>query len=847
MSVQVLAPDSADPAGPPPRLRVRTDRALCRVELASDPVLFDPSLVARRPPDSFHSSGDVAVREGRAEYRPDAPAWERLRRHPFLYYRAAAYEAGPSRPELTVADADYRRAPALRVAPPPAGRLRGPRALGATLPRLRVDRDRIVDPAGDVVVLRGAALRALESAAGAVSRAEVRTLARSWRANLVRAAVNQERVLTQPAYVRSLDRVVEWAAAEGAYTLLAVTRLDERREWGRFPSGAPNPTAPLPEENTVRMWGLLAARYSRSPAVLFEVFHEPHRPLANDTSFLLRQPADDAGWHALWHGWIRRIADTVRRESPEAMLVVSGWRWGLDLRSFPVPVAAATLENALYSAHVAGSHPEGLATAGEADWNLWFGFDRLRSQHPVVVGSWGEGGMPLVRANDLERFLRDRHRFVRGAWPGVGGWAHASWADLVDASGAPTELGELVRGALRTMPASASADFDPARPAGTRSRDLIAISEARRRDFFVVHGHDFAPGTRIVFIRGTSDFPVVPGVVLPHMLLVAELPASVPAGAGGVTAVRVERPGGALSEPVAVTVSTTARGAERVLAAGAAIAAPYTLLFLANPVVQRRNGSLVNDPIQSARAAFHRCVVDAIGQLFGTSETLLRPYAGEIRIVTRFATAPRLAANALCVQHRGGLMAPEQARIAAHLAALARVADHCFVVFRSTTHARSTTAWSTEDGGSAGRAYRFDAATHNHRQRSSQPGATALAAPTAGLTALHEYLHGALELDDLYVDHAPTTFVVNRKRRASRGARRPAGFASLDGHVYDTDPRRDSLGYGAFLSYHPELADARRPNVMDDYWRSPDTPQRCRLDLLSLRFMRDRLEWKLSR
>jgi len=849
MAVTIKAPSVVDPVGPPPTFVVRTDRTFFTVELASDPILFQRALATRRNPEAYYSTtvsgSPLSVHDGRGEYRLADVIWPYLRRHPFVYYRATAYDAGPVRMEATVADADYARAPSFRVARPPAMLPHAPHGLSASLPRLHVDRNRLVNPAGDVVVLRGVLHRGLEAPGGRVRREDVRALVHDWHANLLRLGIDQRRALTDAEYLRGLDRVIAWAAAEGAYTLLALTRLDEDREFGHDASGAVCRSPALPEENTVRLWTMLAARYRSEPAVLYEPFDEPHEPFHDDRWYPLRRAANDAGWHARWHDWVRRLAAAIRHEAADAVLVVSGWRFGLDLRAFPINVGGLPLANTVYSTHVFTPHREGRSTFLSANFDYWFGFARLRSAHPIVAGAWGGAATDLEWGDRLERYMRVLHRFRNGEWPGLAGWAASSWAELANAAGGATEFGELVRGSLRTMPSAASADFDRTRPASTRSRDRIEVlPTARRNDFFLVRGHDFSAGARIV-VMPSVGVPVrlAPTTTLPHLLVLARLPASLPTGAA---TVQVARADGTLSESTAITITADPLPNVTVLVDGAAKASPYTLLFLANPVVRRQNGTFVADPIQSNRRAFHETVATALRVLFGTRERLLVPYAHEIRVVARYASAAVTAGNALCRQEHGGQMWPEQAKITAFLSALPLAADHVFVVFRSSSHGRATTYWSVEAGASAGQAWTLDGAAQNHRQTSTQPGTTALTSPTAPITALHEFLHGA-DVDDLYVDSPPNRFVVNRKRKVTVAAHRPAQFATLDGIAYATDLHRDGLGYpAAWLSYHPALVDTLRPNVMDDYHRADD-PTRCRLDVLTLRYMRDRLEWKLQR
>jgi hypothetical protein len=119
---------------------------------------------------------------------------------------------------------------------------------------------------------------------------------------------------------------------------------------------------------------------------------------------------------------------------------------------------------------------------------------------------------------------------------------------------------------------------------------------------------------------------------------------------------------------------------------------------------------------------------------------------------------------------------------------------------------------------------------------------------------------------DLYQDNAPAVFSVNKKRRGTPGAHIPRTFARYSAdeagpdasfgtaddvpqplRLFQSDRRRDGIGYPAtWRSYHPQLIDPTNPNVMDRYTHSPD-PIQCRLDILTLRFARDRLETKLNR
>lgn len=101
---------------------------------------------------------------------------------------------------------------------------------------------------------------------------------------------------------------------------------------------------------------------------------------------------------------------------------------------------------------------------------------------------------------------------------------------------------------------------------------------------------------------------------------------------------------------------------------------------------------------------------------------------------------------------------------------------------------------------------------------------------------------------DLYVDGAADGFMVNKKFRAQATDPVPNNFATYNGTNFNSDLNRDAIGYPAtWTSCHPQLTDAMRPNLMDNYNLSFDTPRRCRLDQLTYAWLRDRLLAKLGR
>ena len=899
-----IAADRAtvDPSGPPPTFTLRSDRANLEVEIATDRSLLTGALAARRTERNYFSArevGPLARTGARTPYELDSGAWASLSSARYLYYRAVAYDgtaAAPVNRELSITDANIANAPSISL-PRPVSRIlpRGRRFSGA-LTWLRVSENRLVDEAGDTVVLRGVTRTGLEytgrnapdptgtiqrtSRLGAgMTRDEIREIVRDWGANVIRLPLNQEWALTRRDYVLDVDGIVQDAAAEGAYTLLSIGRFDRRRTWGGDPAD-PNRTPPLPEATTIDLWRKLANRYRDEPAVLYEIFAQPHAALPTDTEYRLNRPGDEPGWIALWHSWVRRIEEAVHRRNGRALIFVSGWDWGLSLRSFPVPLRPGRpLPNAVYSSHVFFSDVIGRSTQTDADFEHWFGFPRLRQSHPIYVGEWGGEAARIGWGDDLEEYMRDLHRYTDGLWQGLAGWTATSWADAPlliqrgDGSRGrgrqtvrwrtfrrsgrrvlPTEFGELVRGALRTHLFAPTADFDRARPAGSRTRYRIDISTPRHGDFFTVLGHDFTPGTEIAFTPtgGGRVRMVTPTTTLEHVLIVDRLPDRIPLGA---VTVDVRRPDGARTEPVAATVVAPPADPlpELALLTPGLGLDGYTILIIANPVVQRLNGTLAADPIVANRARFHRAVARIVRSLYGQRESLLRPYARQVRIVARFHPEPVAAANALCQRLPGGITQPFWFRFDPYLAAAgfqaagSQAVDVVYAVTTATAYQRSW-AFGSGDPAGPGPPWRIDARTGTHGRTTDRVGSIALfeGRGAEDTTPMHEFVHASSDgynafLADLYLDGAPDPTVANKRWRATAGARVPRHFALVDNVAYLAD--RDRTYAASWRSYHSARIDPTQPNLMDGY----ATRQRPQLDFLTRRFLRDRIESKLGR
>ena len=239
---------------------------------------------------------------------------------------------------------------------------------------LRVEENRIVDADGADVVLRGVAV--VDPLVGRGYRHSTRlgeqdleTLARQWRAGIVRLPMHPDLMSNYPAYLREfVDPLVDWAGEHRLYLLLGyhahgnpLTGEVEETPWGSDPPWRGNPYNP---DLGLALASLreIAARYRDKPWVLYSVFNEP--------AFI--------SW-SQWRPLAERLVDAVRDEHPGALVLVSGVNWASELDgALADPVRR---EGIVYEIH---PYP----WVGES-WKRVV--TELSMTHPVFLGEWGFG------------------------------------------------------------------------------------------------------------------------------------------------------------------------------------------------------------------------------------------------------------------------------------------------------------------------------------------------------------------------------------------------------------------------------------------------------------------------
>ena len=259
----------------------------------------------------------------------------------------------------------------------------------------------------------------------------------TWKANVVRVALNQDFWLADSpfadaGYPARVDSVIGWAEAAGMDVILDLHWSDQGT-LGSCDPGNGGCQQLMADANSKTFWSEVAARYKGDGRVLFELYNEPH-----DVPWPTWQNGGGTsqGWTAVG---MQQLYDAVRAAGADNIVIAGGLGWAFDLSQ--VPTYRINGYNVMYA-----THPYDTPDRPEQRWWPAFGF--LTATDPVIITEFGDGGGTCATqySADLIAYA-DLHAASWTAWawfPGGCGFPSL----IADWTGTPAPVGAVVRAAL---------------------------------------------------------------------------------------------------------------------------------------------------------------------------------------------------------------------------------------------------------------------------------------------------------------------------------------------------------------------------------------------------------------
>lgn len=208
----------------------------------------------------------------------------------------------------------------------------------STPPPLKVVNTQLFDSHNQPVLLRGVNTACLEWTSDGEGHIldTVRTAIRDWHVNVIRLPLAQDRWFGKAseqtddgkAYRALVKQVVDLCAAQGCYIVLDL-HWSDAGVWGQQIG-----QHAMPDQNSVLFWKDCARAYRNHPAVLFDLYNEPH-----DVSWDIwlnggtvtekdRQRGFTQTYEAVG---MQALLDTVRGAGAKNVVIAGGLDWAYDM------------------------------------------------------------------------------------------------------------------------------------------------------------------------------------------------------------------------------------------------------------------------------------------------------------------------------------------------------------------------------------------------------------------------------------------------------------------------------------------------------------------------------------
>ncbi len=308
---------------------------------------------------------------------------------------------------------------------------------------LHVEGPRILNERNEAVSLRGVNTACLEwSTDGEGHVLETLKVAiRDWQSNIIRLPLSQDRWFGMAsdqkddgtAYRALVKKCVDYVAGQRAYIMLDL-HWNNADVWGQNIG-----QHVMPDSNSVVFWKSCATLYKNHPAVLFDLYNEPHNTtwdIWRDGGTITENSRVGAGQGAQVGPKVyktpgmQKLLDTVRAVGAKNVIVCGGLDWSYDMKGF---LEGYTLKDpsgngVIYANHAYNNKGDAVST--------WLAkMEAATAKLPVIVSEFGgqNRGATIKEPNAWVKQVIDiihAHKWNYTAWdlhPAAGPTLVSDW------------------------------------------------------------------------------------------------------------------------------------------------------------------------------------------------------------------------------------------------------------------------------------------------------------------------------------------------------------------------------------------------------------------------------------
>ncbi len=279
-------------------------------------------------------------------------------------------------------------------------------------PMLKVERNRLI-ASGQPVHLHGVNMPSMEWGQGE-NLSESLNAATEWGADVIRLPLSQDRWFGNTPeksdggahYQASVKEFVQSASAKKCYVILDL-HWSDTGIWGKHIS-----QHNMPDENSVAFWKAVAGAFANHPAVLFDLYNEPHDvtwDVWRNGGKVAEESKRTSEKFEYETPGMQKLLEVCREQGARNVIVAGGLDWAYDLTGVASDYALKDTNGngVMYDTHL---YPmKTWYTNGTVKSQQW---DRLimpaAQKYPVIVGEFGNGEdnyaakvLEFAKQNDL--------------------------------------------------------------------------------------------------------------------------------------------------------------------------------------------------------------------------------------------------------------------------------------------------------------------------------------------------------------------------------------------------------------------------------------------------------------